>query len=436
MIANPGTGGNDMVKAIVGANWGDEGKGKITDLLAETSDVVIRFQGGANAGHTIICEYGRFALHQLPSGVFSPRTTNIIGTGVALDVEKLVKELQSLSDGGVPAPRLMVDRRTQLLMPYHVLQDTYEEERLAGNAFGSTKSGIAPFYSDKYAKIGIQIADLFDEKQLMERLDHICELKNILFTHLYHKEPLDPKALFDWLMVQREAIAPYIGDTVSFIHKALKEGKTILLEGQLGAMKDPDHGIYPFVTSSHTLAGFGTVGGGVPPTAFSDIICVSKAYSSAVGAGAFVSELFGEEAEELRRRGGDKGEYGATTGRPRRVGWFDAVASRYGCMVQGATQVALTAIDCLGYLDEIRVCVGYEVDGRVTRDFPVPALLERSRPVYETLPGWKCDIRGITEFDKLPIEAQNYVKFIEKELEVPIAIVSTGPKRHEIIRLR
>lgn len=425
-----------MVKAIVGANWGDEGKGKITDLLAETSDVVIRFQGGANAGHTIICEYGRFALHQLPSGVFSPRTTNIIGTGVALDVEKLVKELQSLSDGGVPAPRLMVDQRTQLLMPYHVLQDTYEEERLAGNAFGSTKSGIAPFYSDKYAKIGIQIADLFDEKQLMERLDHICELKNILFTHLYHKEPLDPKALFDWLMVQREAIAPYIGDTVSFIHKALKEGKTILLEGQLGAMKDPDHGIYPFVTSSHTLAGFGTVGGGVPPTAFSDIICVSKAYSSAVGAGAFVSELFGEEAEELRRRGGDKGEYGATTGRPRRVGWYDAVASRYGCMVQGATQVALTAIDCLGYLDEIRVCVGYEVDGRVTRDFPVPALLERSRPVYETLPGWKCDIRGITEFDKLPIEAQNYVKFIEKELEVPITIVSTGPKRHEIIRLR
>ena len=425
-----------MVKAIVGANWGDEGKGKITDLLAETSDVVIRFQGGANAGHTIICEYGRFALHQLPSGVFSPRTTNIIGTGVALDVEKLVKELQSLSDGGVPAPRLMVDRRTQLLMPYHVLQDTYEEERLAGNAFGSTKSGIAPFYSDKYAKIGIQIADLFDEKQLMERLDHICELKNILFTHLYHKEPLDPKALFDWLMVQREAIAPYIGDTVSFIHKALKEGKTILLEGQLGAMKDPDHGIYPFVTSSHTLAGFGTVGGGVPPTAFSDIICVSKAYSSAVGAGAFVSELFGEEAEELRRRGGDKGEYGATTGRPRRVGWYDAVASRYGCMVQGATQVALTAIDCLGYLDEIRVCVGYEVDGRVTRDFPVPALLERSRPVYETLPGWKCDIRGITEFEKLPIEAQNYVKFIEKELEVPITIVSTGPKRHEIIRLR
>ena len=425
-----------MVKAIVGANWGDEGKGKITDMLAEKSDVVIRFQGGANAGHTIICEYGRFALHQLPSGVFSPRTTNIIGTGVALDVEKLVKELQSLSDGGVPAPRLMVDQRTQLLMPYHVLQDTYEEERLAGNAFGSTKSGIAPFYSDKYAKIGIQIADLFDEKQLMERLDHICELKNILFTHLYHKEPLDPKALFDWLMVQRKAIAPYIGDTVSFIHKALKEGKTILLEGQLGAMKDPDHGIYPFVTSSHTLAGFGTVGGGVPPTAFSDIICVSKAYSSAVGAGAFVSELFGEEAEERRRRGGDKGEYGATTGRPRRVGWYDAVASRYGCMVQGATQVALTAIDCLGYLDEIRVCVGYEVDGRVTRDFPVPALLERSRPVYETLPGWKCDIRGITEFDKLPIEAQNYVKFIEKELEVPITIVSTGPKRHEIIRLR
>ncbi len=426
-----------MVKAIVGANWGDEGKGKITDLLAEKSDVVIRFQGGANAGHTIICDYGRFALHQLPSGVFFPHTTNIIGTGVALDITKFLNELNSLKEGGVPAPKVMVDQRTQVLMPYHSLQDAYEEERLAGKAFGSTKSGIAPFYSDKYAKQGIQLCDLWDEKRLMTRLEQVCELKNVLWTHLYHKDPLDPKALFHGLMAQREAIAPYVGDTVTFIHKALKEGKTVLLEGQLGSMKDPDHGIYPFVTSSHTLAGFGAVGGGVPAAAIQDVICVSKAYSSSVGAPGepFVSELTGAEGDELRRRGGDKGEFGATTGRPRRVGWYDAVASRYGCMVQGATEVALTAIDCLGYLDEIKVCVGYDVDGKVTRDFPVFSQLCRAKPVYETLPGWKCDIRGITEFDQLPKEAQDYVNFIQKEIEVPIKIVSTGPGRHEIIDL-
>ena len=424
-----------MVKAIVGANWGDEGKGKITDLLAEKSDVVIRFQGGANAGHTIICDYGRFALHQLPSGVFDPHTTNIIGTGVALDIPKFLSELKQLEDGGVPVPHVIVDRRTQVLMPYHVLQDTYEEERLAGKAFGSTKSGIAPFYSDKYAKIGIQIADLFDEARLMERLEHVCELKNVLWVHLYRKDPLEPKAIFDQLMGYRESIAPFVGDTVTFVHQALKAGKTVLLEGQLGSMKDPDLGIYPFTTSSHTLAGFGCVGGGVPPTAFQDVVCVSKAYSSSVGAGAFVSELFGPEADELRRRGGDKGEFGATTGRPRRVGWYDAVASRYGAMVQGATEIALTAIDCLGYLDEIKVCVGYEVDGQILRDFPVSAQLDRAKPVYTTLPGWKSDVRGVTEFGKLPREAQDYVKFLEKELEVPIKIVSTGPKRHEIIDL-
>ena len=426
-----------MVKAIVGANWGDEGKGKITDLLAEKSDVVIRFQGGANAGHTIICDYGRFALHQLPSGVFYPHTTNVIGPGVALDVDKFIAELHQVEEAGVPEPHMLVDQRTQVLMPYHVMQDTYEEERLAGHAFGSTKSGIAPFYSDKYAKNGIQIADLFAEKRLMERLEQVCELKNVLWVHLYHKDPLEPKQLFDWLMERREAIRPYLGDSIAFVHNALKEGKTVLLEGQLGSMKDPSLGICPFTTSSHTLAGFGTVGGGVPPTAIRDVICVSKAYSSCVGAQTepFVSELLGAEGDELRRRGGDKGEFGATTGRPRRVGWYDAVASRYGCMVQGATEVALTAIDCLGYLDEIKVCTGYEIDGQVTKEFPVPALLPKAKPVYTTLPGWKCDIRGITEFDKLPKEAQDYVRFIEKEIEVPIRIVSTGPSRHEIIDL-
>ena len=423
-----------MVKAIVGANWGDEGKGKMTDLLAEASDVVIRFQGGANAGHTIICDYGKFALHQLPSGVFYPHVTNIIGNGVALNVPALIRELDSLKVGGVPTPHLMLSERTQLVMPYHVLLDTYEEARLGSHAFGSTKSGIAPFYADKYAKLGVQVSDLYQERRLMEHLEAVCELKNVLLEHLYHQPLLDPKALFDTLMGYREAIEPYVGDTVTYVHTALQEGKRILLEGQLGSMKDPDFGIYPFTTSSHTLAGFGAIGAGIPPTALTDIVAVTKAYSSAVGAGAFVSELFGAEAEELRRRGGDAGEYGATTGRPRRVGWFDAVATRYGCMVQGATEVVLTAIDCLGYLDEIKVCTGYEIDGTVTDRFPVPARLDRAKPVYETLPGWRCDIRGLTEYQNFPQAARDYVDFLEAHIGVPIRTISTGPKRHEIAR--
>ena len=421
-----------MVKAIVGANWGDEGKGKITDLFAEKSDVVIRFQGGANAGHTIICDYGKFALHQLPSGVFYPHTTNIIGNGVALDVPKFAEEMKHLTDGGVPAPHIIVSERTQLLMPYHVLLDSCEEERLAGKAFGSTKSGIAPFYSDKYAKYGIQVADLWDETRLMERLEAICTLKNVLLVHLYHRDPLEPRALFDTLMGYRDILAPYVGDALTFVHQSLASGKELLLEGQLGSMKDPDLGICSYTTSSHTLAGFGTVGAGIPPTAIKDVVAVTKAYSSAVGAGAFVSELFGDEAETLRRNGGDAGEYGATTGRPRRVGWFDTVATKYGCMAQGATQVVLTAIDCLSYLDEIKICTGYEIEGSTTDVFPVPALLEKAKPVFETLPGWKRDIRGITDYDSLPREAKDYVEFIEARIGVPITIVSTGPKRHEI----
>ena len=388
-----------MVKAIVGANWGDEGKGKITDMLAETSDVVIRFQGGANAGHTIINDYGRFALHILPSGSFYPHITNIIGNGVALDIKKLVTELKSITDQGVPAPNLIVSERAQLLMPYHVLQDGYEEERLAGRAFGSTKSGIAPFYSDKYAKTGIQVCDLFDEERLRQRLNAAVERKNIMFQYLYHKPLLDAEALFDELIEYRELIRPYVGDAVTFVHQALKAGKTVLLEGQLGSMKDPDLGIFPMTTSSHTLAGFGTVGACVPPTAIEDVITVTKAYSSCVGSKTepFVSELLGEEGDELRRRGGDKGEFGATTGRPRRVGWFDAVATKYGCMVQGATQVALTCLDVLGYLDEIKVVTGYEIDGEITTTFPTPSRLERAKPVFTTLKGWKSDIRGITD---------------------------------------
>ena len=423
-----------MVTAVVGANWGDEGKGKITDMLADEADIVIRFQGGANAGHTIVNNYGKFALHTLPSGVFHSHITNIIGNGVALDIPKVIGELKSITDRNVPAPKLMISDRAQMVMPYHVLFDQYEEERLGKNSFGSTKSGIAPFYSDKYAKIGFQVSELFDEELLKEKVKRTCETKNIMLEHMYHKPLLKEEELLATLHEYRDMVAPYVGDVSLFLDQAIKDGKRILLEGQLGSLKDPDHGIYPMVTSSSTLAAYGAIGAGIPPYEIKDIITVVKAYSSAVGAGAFVSELFGDEAEELRRRGGDGGEYGATTGRPRRVGWFDAVATKYGCMVQGATQVALTAIDCLGYLDEIKVCTGYEIDGKVTTDFPVPALLDRAKPVYETLPGWKCDIRGVTDYGKLPQAARDYVDFIEKHIEAPITIVSTGPKRHEICR--
>ena len=382
-----------MVRAIVGANWGDEGKGKITDMLAKESDIIIRFQGGSNAGHTIINDYGKFALHLLPSGVFYQHTTSIIGNGVALNIPYLIKEIQSIVDRGVPKPHILVSDRAQILMPYHVLFDTYEEARLAGKSFGSTKSGIAPFYSDKYAKIGFQVSELFDDDLLKEKTERVCEIKNVLLEHLYHKPLLDPKELYDELVTYREMIRPYVCDVSAYLHNAIKEGKKILLEGQLGSLKDPDHGIYPMVTSSSTLAAYGAIGAGIPPYEIKDITTVVKAYSSAVGAGAFVSEIFGDEAEELRNRGGDGGEYGATTGRPRRVGWFDAVATRYGCRIQGATEVAFTVLDVLGYLDEIPVCIGYEIDGEVTRDFPTTAKLEKAKPVFTKLPGWKTDIR-------------------------------------------
>ena len=423
-----------MVRAIVGANWGDEGKGKITDMLAAESDIVIRYQGGSNAGHTIINHYGRFALHLLPSGVFYDHITSIIGNGVALNIPYLVRELKNLTDAGVPMPKLLVSDRAQLLMPYHVNFDAYEEERLAGKSFGSTKSGIAPFYSDKYAKIGIQVSELFDDSILEERVEKICTLKNVMLEHLYHKPLLHKEELLKELHEYRDAIAPYVCDVSAYLHQALKEGKKVLLEGQLGSMKDPDHGIYPMVTSSSTLAAYGAIGAGLPPYAISNITVVVKAYSSAVGGGAFVSEIFGDEAEELRRRGGDKGEYGATTGRPRRVGWFDAVASRYGCRIQGATEVALTIVDALGYLDEIPMCVGYEIDGEVVKDFPVTAKLEKAKPVWETLPGWKCDIRGIRKYEDLPENCRKYVERIEEELGVHISMVSNGPGREDIIR--
>ena len=422
-----------MVKAVVGANWGDEGKGKITDMLAEKADIIVRFQGGANAGHTIVNNYGKFALHTLPSGVFYNHTTSVIGNGVALDIPLLIKEVKSITDRNVPQPKILVSERAQMVMPYHKLFDQYEEERLGGKSFGSTKSGIAPFYSDKYAKIGFQVSELFDDELLEEKVQRVSEMKNVILEHLYHKPLIDPAELLNTLHEYRDMIAPFVCDVSAFLDKALKEGKTILLEGQLGTMKDPDHGIYPMVTSSSTLAAYGAIGAGIPPYEIKQIVTVSKAYSSSVGAGAFVSEIFGDEADELRRRGGDGGEFGATTGRPRRMGWFDCVATKYGCRLQGATDVAFTVLDALGYLDEIPVCVGYEIDGEVTTDFPVTYKLEKAKPILKKLPGWKCDIRGIRNFDELPENCRKYVEFIEEQIGFPITMVSNGPGRDDII---
>ncbi len=422
-----------MVQAVVGANWGDEGKGKITDMLAENADIIVRFQGGANAGHTIVNNYGKFALHTLPSGVFYDHTTSIIGNGVALNIPVLFNEIKSITDKNVPMPKILVSDRAQMVMPYHILFDQYEEERLAGKSFGSTKSGIAPFYSDKYAKIGFQVSELFDEEALREKIERVIVQKNILLEHLYHKPLIDADETFNTLMEYKKMVEPYVCDVSAFLWDAIKEGKNILLEGQLGSLKDPDHGIYPMVTSSSTLAAYGAIGAGIPPYEIKKIVTVVKAYSSAVGAGAFVSEIFGDEADELRKRGGDGGEYGATTGRPRRMGWFDCVATKYGCRIQGTTDVAFTVLDVLGYLDEIPVCVGYEIDGEVTTDFPTTSKLEKAKPVLKTLPGWKEDIRGIKEYDKLPENCRKYIEFIEEQIGFPITMVSNGPKREDII---
>ena len=423
-----------MVKAVVGANWGDEGKGKITDTLADSADVVIRFQGGANAGHTIVNKYGKFALHTLPSGAFHQNVMNIIGNGVALNIPILFKEIQDITAKGVPTPQLMISDRCQNVMPYHILFDKLEEERLAGKSFGSTKSGIAPFYSDKYAKIGFQVNELFqDEAVLAEKIADVCVKKDILLVNLYHTDPIDQKELLKTLLEYRDMIAPYVGNVAEYLDGAIKEGKTILLEGQLGTMKDPDHGIYPMVTSSSTLAAYGAIGAGIPPYVIEQIVVVNKAYSSAVGAGEFTSEIFGEEADELRMRGGDGGEFGATTGRPRRVGWYDCVASKYGCRLQGATDVAFTVLDVLGYLDEIPVCVAYDIDGEQTTEFPVTHILGKAKPVWKKLPGWKCEIRGIKNYEDLPENCRAYIEFIEQQIGYPITMVSNGPGRDDII---
>lgn len=420
-----------MIKAIVGANWGDEGKGKIVDILAAETDVVVRFQGGSNAGHTVINEYGKFSLHQLPSGVFYNHVTNVLGNGVALNIEYLQDEIKMLKDSNINF-NLLISDRAHVLMPYHILLDKYEEERLKDKKFGSTKSGIAPLYSDKFSKTGLQVWELYSNS-LKSRLKDICEKNNIIFKHLYDAKELNYIELYEELCRNAEIIQNKVCDTSKYLNQAIAENKKILLEGQLGALKDIDHGIYPYVTSASTLAGYASVGAGIPPYKITNVVAITKAYSTAVGEGPFVTELFGHEANTLREAGGDAGEYGATTGRPRRVGYFDTVATRYGCKLQGATEVILTGLDVLSYMDEIPVCIGYEVDGKETSEFLNTSHLYNSKPVYKKLPGWKVDIRGIKKFDKLPLEAKEYVKFIEEEIGVKITLVSNGPKRDEII---
>ncbi|MFT8316015.1 MAG: adenylosuccinate synthase [Clostridium sp.] len=422
-----------MVKAIVGGNWGDEGKGKITDLLADQCDIVVRYQGGANAGHTIINQYGKFALHLLPSGVFRKQVTNVIAQGAALDLKMFFFELDNLAQRGVPTPNIKISNRAQVVMPYHILLDKLEEDRLGSKGFGSTKSGIAPFYSDKYLKTGIQVCDLFNDKLLREKIYSNCKVKNKLLKNIYKTSELDPNIIYNELINYKDRIEPMVCDIAVFLNNAVKHGKNILLEGQLGALKDPDNGIYPFTTSSSPLAGFSSVGAGIPPYELKEIVTVVKSYSSCVGTGAFVSEIFDDEANTLRKLGGDCGEYGATTGRPRRMGWFDAVATRYGCMLQGTTEIALSLIDVLGYLDKIPVCTAYEIDGKVVTDFPVTPLLNKAKPIYTILDGWKCDISSVRKYENLPHNAKHYIEFIEKQLGYPIKLISNGPKREDII---
>lgn len=420
------------ITAVVGGNWGDEGKGKITDLLAKQSDFVVRFQGGNNAGHTIINDYGKFQLHLLPSGVFNPNTVNILGTSIALNIEAFLTEYRDVISRKVPKPNIKISHRAQVVLPHHLLLDKLEEKRLGKDQFGSTQSGMAPFYSDKYLKIGIQVADLYDYDTLLKKVIRNIEKKNILLEHLYNHKTLNAIEITDYLFKQGKSIECFVDDTRALLRDAIKD-KNILMEGQLGALKDPDHGIYPMTTSSSPLASFAPVSTGLPASELKRVITVVKSYSSAVGSGPFVSEIFGDAGDTLRINGGDAGEFGATTGRPRRMGWFDAVASRYGCELQGTTEVVLSLLDVLGYLDEIPVCTHYEIDGNRCDVFPVNSELEKAKPVLKVLKGWKSDISNIRNFEELPLEAKEYVNFIEELLGFPVKLISVGPKRDDII---
>ena len=422
-----------MVTAITGSGYGDEGKGKITDFLAEKADIVVRYQGGANAGHTIVNNFGKFILRMLPSGVFHSNVENVIASGVAFDADIFFSELEMLKERGVPVPKVLVSSRAQLLLPVHKLQDKFEEERLGENKFGSTLSGIWPFYSDKFARKNIQISELYSEN-LGSIVSRFCEDKNIYFKAFYGVETaVSYRETMNYLSCLKSRLAPYLCDCPYYMNDAIKQGKEILLESQLGSLRDIENGIYPYSTSSSPLAGFGSVSAGIPPYEIKSVISVVKAYNTSVGEGPFVGELSGSTADELRKRGGAQGEFGAATGRPRRMAWFDCVSARYGCMLQGATELALTNLDVLGYLDKIPVCVSYKTSGKITKNFPQTYQLNEFQPVYEYLNGWKCDISGCRQYSELPKEAKNYIGFIEKEIGVPVSIISVGPRRNQTI---
>lgn len=418
--------------AIVGINWGDEGKGRMVDLLTENFDIVVRYQGGGNAGHTVINEYGKFALHLLPSGIFRRGVVNVLGNGVALDPENLWAEISSLVEKGISITpdNLKISDRAPLLLPWHRELDSLEENRLADKKYGSTKQGIAPFYSDKYQKKTVLAGELFFPKHLMEHLKDLMEWKNLTLTAVYGAEPVTMEQLESWVQAYCEKIKPFICDTGRFLAEAQAEGKKILFEAQLGALRDLDYGIHPYTTSSNVIAAYAPVGSGLPSAKIDEIIGVAKAYSTCVGEGPFVCEMFGEEAEKLRRAGF---EYGAKTGRPRRVGPMDLVATRYGVQIQGATAVALTKMDVLGFMDKIPVCTRYAVEGKETTEFPFPSQLSSARPIIRYLDGWRCDISGARTWEELPEGARSYVEFVEKHISCPIRYISVGPERDSII---
>ena len=418
--------------AIVGINWGDEGKGRMVDYLSQRFDVVVRYQGGGNAGHTVINDMGKFALHLLPSGVFHKGVMNILGNGVALDCENLLSEIETLRAAGVPVSpeNLLVSDRASLLLPWHRELDALEEARLKDKQYGSTKQGIAPFYSDKYQKKTIQAGELLYPEHLKAHLQDLLEWKNLILREVYGAEGYTMEQLLAWLDRFGGAIRPFIADTGAWLRQAQAGGKSILFEGQLGALRDLDFGIYPYTTSSNTIAAYAPVGSGLPGAKLDEVVGVVKAYSTCVGEGPFTAEWFGEEAENLREKGG---EYGASTGRPRRVGPIDLVATRYGCRIQGATEVALTKLDVLSGMKEVPLCVQYELNGALTDDFPFPAILPEAKPVFRTMPGWNCDISGVRRYEDLPKEARDYVETVEKAIGCHISYVSVGAEREAII---
>ena len=418
--------------AIVGINWGDEGKGRMVDLIAENYDVVVRFQGGGNAGHTVINEFGKFALHLLPSGIFRKDIVNILGNGVAVDPENLWLEMKEVMEKGVElTPKnLKISDRASVLLPWHRDMDELEERRLANKKYGSTKQGIAPFYSDKYQKKTILAGELLYPDELKSHLADLMEWKNLILTQVYGQKPYTMDRLEEWLDTYCEKIKPYVCDTGDFLKEAQKNGKNLLFEAQLGSLRDLDYGIYPYTTSSNTTAAYAPIGSGLPSTKITDVVGVVKAYSTCVGEGPFVCEMFGDEAEKLRNSGF---EYGAKTGRPRRVGPIDIVATRYGVEIQAATAIALTKLDVLSYMDRIPVCTHYLLDGKKIDRFPFPVALKNAKPVIEYLDGWRCDISGVRSWEELPVKAQNYVTFIEERIGCPIQYISVGPERESII---